>query len=540
MLSFIAANYKKGDRIEICCSEGKTSGEIVFVDHNGIVLLLPNGELCGIAAADVRSFTAPKPSNIVLPSNADQNTYTPAADPAPQPSEETLPATEAEAPHEEKRTSIADVIEPAAAPEDGNALTGALSTPGVKVVGKISLEELKKVDPKFNKSYIFNKKDNNSGNEVKPMGRITHFNPMKNYGFIHDDEINSDLYFNLLSIVDETLKRNVKVGTPVVYSMKRNAVGYVAFGIHAPASINELLDLVDAHIEKGHFTTAEILLGHILKVDANNRDALDLMAEVKTFLPSKNFNNAPKAPKAPKPQQQTTFNTFNKKENTFNEDVLYAKAKRASLEKNYDEAEKLYIKALHAGQRVESCVKDMLQIYVTRYKRTDTPEETEKALHDALAAYDKYKSYLTDDLSTLQFLAGNFYLPLNEYETYLELSKKILTRPEVNTTSKRVFYLWQQALALHKLNRDEEALAMLDEGLKQSPNHTQMKNLKEVIEHPELFPFSNPANNIKGEAEAQSEAPETAAEAAPEAVPAENTPEEPAEEAATTEESFAE
>lgn len=540
MLSFIAANYKKGDRIEICCSEGKTSGEIVFVDHNGIVLLLPNGELCGIAAADVRSFTAPKPANIVLPSNADHNTYAPTAAPAPQPqpSEETLPATEteaeAEAPNEEKYTSIADVIEPAAAPEDGNALTGALSTPGVKVVGKISLEQLQKVDPKFNKSYIFNKKDNNAANEVKAMGRITHFNPMKNYGFIHDDEINSDLYFNLLSIVDDTLKRNVKVGTPVVYSMKRNAVGYVAFGIHAPASIDEILDLVDAHIEKGHFTTAEVLLDHVLKVDANNRDALDLMAEVKTFLPSKNYN-APKAPKAPKAPQQTTFNTF-KKDNTFNEDVLYAKAKRASLEKNYDEAEKLYIKALHAGQRVESCVKDMLQIYVTRYKHTDTPEETEKALHDALAAYDKYKSYLTDDLSTLQFLAGNFYLPLNEYETYLELSKKILTRPEVNTTSKRVFYLWQQALALHKLNRDEEALAMLDEGLKQSPNHTQMKNLKEVIEHPELFPFSNPANNIKGEAEAQSEAPE----ATPEAAPAESTPEEPAEEAVATEESFAE
>ncbi len=518
MLSFIAANYKKGDSIEICCSEGKTSGEIVFVDHNGIVLLLPNGNVCGIATADVRSFTAPKPGSIVLPHDASSNTYTPAATaPQEQPSEETLPTPEPEAEEEEKATSIADVLTPEDAPEDGNALTGALSTPAVKVVGKISLEHLQKVDPKFNKGYIFNKKENNASNantvnEVPPMGRITHFNPMKNYGFIHDDELNSDLYFNLLSIVDDSLKRNVKVGTPVVYSVKRNAVGYVAFGIHAPAPIDELLDLVDAHIEKGHFTTAEMLLDHILKVDANNRDALDLKAEVKSFIPTKPSKpyNAPKAPKAPKAPQPV-----NKKENLFNEDVLYAKAKRASLEKNFDEAEKLYIKALHAGQRVESCVKDMLQIYVMRYKRVDTPEEAEKAFQSAIAAYDKYKSYLSDDLSTLQFLAGNFYLPLNDYETYLELSKKILTRPEVNTTSKRVFYIWQQALALHKLNRDEEALAMLEEGLQQSPNHTQMKNLKEVIEHPELFPFSNPADNKKGEAEAKETAPEAPAESQP-------------------------
>lgn len=513
MLSFIAANYKKGDSIEICCSEGKTSGEIVFVDHNGIVLLLPNGNLCGIAAADVRSFTAPQPANIQLPASKEP-TVVPAETAAPvkAESEDAKPAAEPAPAEEDKRTSIADVIKPEAAPEDGNALTGAISTPAVKVVGRIPLDELQSIDPKFNKGYIFNKKDNNEANIVKPMGRITHFNSMKNYGFIHDEELNSDLYFNLLSIVDDTLKHNVKVGAPVVYSVKRNAVGYVAFGIHAPATTDELLDLVDAHIEKGHFTTAEILLSHILKADANNRDALDLMAEVKTFLPNKN-NNAPKAPKVPKAPQKVY-----KAENTFNEDVLYSKAKRASLEKNFDEAEKLYIKALHAGQRVESCVKDLLQIYVTRYKHTDTPEEAEKALHNALQAYDKYKSYLGDDLSTLQFLAGNFYLPLNEYETYLKLSEKILTRPEVNTTSKRVFYIWQQALALHKLNRDEEALALIDEGLKQSPNHTQMKNLKEVIEHPELFPYSNPANNIKGEAKA--DAPEAAPEA-PAETPAE-------------------
>ena len=531
MLSFIAANYKKGDSIDISCSEGKYSGKIAFVNHEGIVLLLPNGNVCGISAADLHSFTAPMPAHINEPETAQNdttvsvdNTVAPAA-PSAYTTELPHEETPEEAPVQEqpaaegKLTSIADVIEPQAEPEDGNALTGALSTPAVKVVGKIPLEELNKIDRKRNKSAIFNKKDkaeNVNESEAKcipPMGRITFFNSMKGFGFIHDEEMDADVYFCLNYIVDDTLKRNVKVGQPVVYSVKRNSVGYVAMGIHSPAPVDELLDLVDAHIEKGRFNSAEAILGHVLKVDASNRDAQDLMKEVKYFLPKEQKTRTQKPAK--------TFKPAPKKDNTFNDDVLYAKAKRAALEKKYDEAEKLYVKALHAGQRIESCVKDLLQIYVTRYKMQDTPEASDRAYDAAIEAYQKYKHYLSNDLSTLQFLAGNFYLPLNAYETYLNLSRQILANPEIGPGTKRTFYLWQQALALHKLKRDDEALAVLEEGLKTSPNHTQMKNLKEVIEHPELFPYDNPAVNIKGENNAAATAaPESKSAAAPAEEPA--------------------
>ena len=58
MLAFIKTNYQVGDPIEINCSEGVITGTIEFVNNKYIVLRQPNGKICGISAADIRTFTA--------------------------------------------------------------------------------------------------------------------------------------------------------------------------------------------------------------------------------------------------------------------------------------------------------------------------------------------------------------------------------------------------------------------------------------------------------------------------------------------------
>ena len=61
MLAFIKSNYQIGDTIEVTCSEGVIAGQIEYVNNKYIVLRQSNGKVCGIAASDIRTFTANSP-----------------------------------------------------------------------------------------------------------------------------------------------------------------------------------------------------------------------------------------------------------------------------------------------------------------------------------------------------------------------------------------------------------------------------------------------------------------------------------------------
>ena len=65
MLTFIKTNYQTGDTIEVTCTEGTVTGQIEYVTSKYIVLRQSNGQICGIAAADVRSFRAQSPVPMV-------------------------------------------------------------------------------------------------------------------------------------------------------------------------------------------------------------------------------------------------------------------------------------------------------------------------------------------------------------------------------------------------------------------------------------------------------------------------------------------
>ena len=51
----------------------------------------------------------------------------------------------------------------------------------------------------------------------------------------------------------------------------------------------------------------------------------------------------------------------------------------------------------------------------------------------------------------------------------------------------------QKGIALNKLGRTEEALAVADKGLALVPHHAQLRKLRYIIEHPELLVTAAPA-----------------------------------------------
>ena len=497
MLTFIKTNYQTGDAIEVTCSEGTVTGTIEYVTSKYIVLRQSNGQLCGIAANDVRSFRANCPVPMVPAHGEASVVKAPAYDP-----EDLNLGTNSnadDAPNEEQPQTLRDVI---GNEETADHLTGAAPVAEPKVIGHIDLAS---VDPKYGRRSYFRSDETQNNNDegsnnyasqyqrngfqrqpyVGARGRITYYNSLKRFGFIHDYNSDSDLYFYIQQIVDNELYDHLHKGTKVVYNIGHNNQGAIAMNIHLPHTVNDLYTMAEDSFDDHHYYAAKGMLEHILEVDPDNADAKQLLSDVETALP-------------------TVENEYQRGElQPYNPCLLYAQAKRAYLAKDYDEAERAYKEALEANEKPESCVKDLLTLYVSLYKQTDDNDEKVMLRQKASDFFEAHKQLLSDNLTTKQFLALNYYLPIQDYNKFLATVDDLLTDPQVShMLSRRVFYLWQKGIALNKMGRTEEALAICDEGLKLSPYNRQLANLRELILHPELLQQHTdeaPANNNSNE-----------------------------------------
>lgn len=479
MLAFIKANYHTGDSIEITCSEGTFEGQIEYVNNKYIVLRLPNGKIYGIAATDIRTFTAACP----VPVHPE---CTPACQ---EPADETTEDGESE--------DTADA--PAGSREDEDAGdTLRLEVPKVDspvVVGQI---DLSKIDPKLARRKYFRSNEENDGSEggydaerraageqpynsynkvysqdrepdyVPAKGRITYYNYDKRYGFIHDFAADIDLYFYIQQVSDRNLYEHLRKGTKVVYSIDRNMQGAIARCIHLPYRINELLSMAEDHIDAGRYYVAQGMCNHILEVSPEHAEAKEMLEQIAEMQPSRQAH-------AEVPGG-----------NAYNLYTTYTAAKKAYLAKDYALAEELYRKALDADEKPDSCVKDLITLYVSRYKQAESEEEKKTTYDTAATFFEQYKDLLPDNLTTRQFLALNYYLPVQDYDKFLTIVDDILTDPAVNKVlSRKIFYLWQKGIVLNKTGHAEEALALTEEGLALAPRSRQLLNLREYILHPE-------------------------------------------------------
>lgn len=471
MLAYIKSNYKTGDTVQITCSEGLITGEIEFVSNKYIVLRQPNGQIMGIAAEDVHTFTADCPVPL-----------TPAVKPATQ--------APAETEDDEEDGTFADAAtqsETAQPNGYGRTANYMEDRPTLefnpKVVGKINLAQ---VDPKYGKrSFFRSSADTDSfGNApadgdtphhtaaysgtrkpfVSARGRITYYNTEKRYGFIHDYTEDTDIYFHQSQVVDSALYDELCKGTKVAYTLGKNTQGLCAYCLHLPCTAESLLPLAEDFFDARRYQQAQSILQQILDADPDNTAANDLLEDIRSAAPA--IHDADSAPFVPSP--------------------LYAQAKKLYLAKRVDEAEEAYLHAIEAGERVESCVKDLVTLYVSRYKQAEDPEEKANCKKKAMDFLDSHRDKLADNLTTKQFLALNYYLSLQEYDSFITVVDEILQDPAIQrVNSKRAFYIWQKAIVLNKLGRRDDALELIDEGLSIVPTHHQLRRLQQYILYPE-------------------------------------------------------
>lgn len=522
MLKYIKANYKAGDSIEITTSEGGMIGEIEYVTDKFIILRQPNGQICGIAASDVRTFTAQAPEPLIPAGKP--ATAPPADEDYDNPSEENEATQNQENDTENGEEADQTLI---------NESLAAMSEP--KVVGHIDLDRLQRIDPRFSRRRYFrndseegemDEEDDNAENDatsdgsmyrrnayVGAKGRITYYNNERRYGFIHDYKSEDSLYFHIQQVADPRLYDYLRKGTKVVYTTDRNAQGLVARCVHLPKSFDDVLMLANDEYDARHFNTARDLVNHLLEIDPEYKPAKDLLDEMNDTAPSRY---------TPFAQQFHSASQYNIPS------TLYAQAKRAFLGKDNRKAEDLYKQAIEAGEKVETCIKDLVTLYVSEYKQQEEGEAKEAARQKAVEFLNKHRDSLPDNLTNKQFLALNYYLPILDLHKFIELVDEIMADPQVSKIlSRRVFYIWQKAIAYNKMNRVDEALDLIEEGLKLSPYNRQLANLKNQILNPEINGRAEEAMPaLPTSDETASSAPETATPeaAAPEtaAAPADN------------------
>lgn len=574
MLTFIKTNYHIGDSIDITCSEGTITGEIEYVNSKYIVLRQPNGKICGIAADDVRTFTAPNP--VAFEPQSKPVTLAPVYDELT----DSTTATAETAESNDEATNK-DTPETAEAPDEvaeGKSrikLTDDVpSVPEPKVVGHIDLDS---IDPQHNRRRYFTHNDEDESKEaasdtesasdsendpfISACGRITYYNPEKRFGFLHDFASDTDLYFYGQQIADPDLYSVLGKGTKVAYTIGRNNQGPMATCLHLPRPLSDLYALAEEAADVNHYHTAKALLERVLEIDADHKEAKALLDELEHTAPEprrapfsptpygrersygteprsynqertydsarsygnersygsnngynygsngygnsyngyKNVNNGFNGNKGYTPGRQHTDDNSNSAA-TYAPTFVYAQAKRAFLAKKYDEAEQLYLKAIDNDEKAESCVKDLITLYVSRYKQADTDEAKNEAIGKSEELLQKYGQLLSKSLTTKQFLALNYYLPIQQYDKFLAMVDNILTDPQVaNAPQRKVFFLWQKGIALNKLNRSDEALALAEEALEWAPRSRQLINLRDFILHPELREAAAAASETAGE-----------------------------------------
>lgn len=468
MLAFIKTNYRAGDTIEVTTDEGTFTGEMEYVNEKYLVLRQPNGKIVGIAASSVHTFSADIPVPVI-----------------PEGKPVTKPAVYDEPTEKTEEEVLTSDEEERATDEQSELEELGINIAEPKVIGKIDLD---RVDPRYSRRRYFKgddlepetlekqERENNYYTKresyVPAKGRITYYNREKRYGFIHDYTTDGDLYFQQYQVVDSALYDQLSRGTKVVYSHDHNQQGPTAVCLHLPHTVSHLLEIVENQIEARRYQYARGICDHILEADPENAEAKSVLEELQ------NYQSVPRFAQQPSEYSSTQYNPY----------TIYSGAKKAYLEKNYAEAEKLYLQAIEADEKSESCIKDLLTLYVSLFKQAETEEVKNEIKEKADTLLESHRHLLPDNLTTNQFLALNYYLPMLSYDRFNEMVDKIMADPGISeNVSRKVFYLWQKAIVLVKTNHTEEALSLAEEGLAIAPHSRQLQNIRNLILYPELY-----------------------------------------------------
>ena len=471
MFEYIKETYKKGDRLKLICVNGDFTGEIVFIGADSIVLKTIDGRTCGIKGSDISFFEEILAEKSDVSQNGDNEGVVVTVENNLEVDAEKIDKTGEVVKDEPTRAIDEDVK----IDEPHSESTKINYLPSIKTGDVIPLDELYRIDPKTARPKIRKKQkptqtfhgldelgvlvedEHRKQNEkyLPALGEIRTAKPEKNYGFIIDGKTGKQLYFSFGQIIDNGIVKSSgsMYHMPVVYSVQSGERGEMAISIHRPNKIIDLIKLSKELAETGEIKHAIHVLDHILAEYPNNFTAGELRQKL-----SKSWSH------------QTSGENAN----------LYTQAKRYNLAKDYPKAIEYFIKAIEAGVKTESSIKDLGMLYAQLYKQGGMGSLDYK--EKVIRLIDKHEQDLPNSISTLYYLE-NLYYSIQDYERFIHVAKELLEEKELQyDKNRRSLLLCKIAAAYIQSGEKETALETIEEVLGTDPKNVGALKLKAAIE----------------------------------------------------------
>lgn len=452
-----------GDNVTLTTSDNLLISGVIFdIDDSVIVVEDQNGNQEFICGSDILNFT--KKKEISCPNQANDSDV-----------KSTISEEIQEDSVEKNRTEL----------NPDNDDTTSVNN-GLKIIGKIPLEDLYEKDPSLKEKIEKAEKKREKRNQkaivvgntfdvlaplvesehelenekiIPAIGHIERCFVDKMFGFIYDSKTQKSIHFSCKEIIDKKLAVSLTRGTSVIYSISNNRQGETATSIHKPGSIKSLVDLSKQLSENGDYLHSVEVLEHILSEYPNNYTAGKLKIEIEKFIPQWTF-------------QKKTYSN------------LYTKAKKHDQKKEYDLALDCYFKALEKGEKVESCIKDIASMYANLYRQAEE-DKKEKYRQKGISFLQKYANQLQNTMSNLQHLE-NIYYSIKDYDNFIVTADSLIDDDNYTRDKRKHSYLLaKKASVLLQQDKKDEALDCVEEALSIDGVNTFAQKLKAIIEQPE-------------------------------------------------------
>ena len=161
---------------------------------------------------------------------------------------------------------------------------------------------------------------------------------------------------------------------------------------------------------------------------------------------------------------------------------LYDKARKYNDAKNFEKAIEFYKKAINAGQKVESAIKDLGMLYVQLAKKAQTEAEAIEYRKTAKKFMEDNRNSLDDTSVNMSYLE-NFYYAIKDFQNFKIVANIILENADEELEGPRhVFLLNKLASVLIREKQTEQAKVLLNKAVDLYPEGVGAKRLLELLE----------------------------------------------------------
>ncbi|MBC8233248.1 tetratricopeptide repeat protein [bacterium] len=310
----------------------------------------------------------------------------------------------------------------------------------------LALESFRQVDGQLSESYQrivaeFSKADQEEKkkSELKilqqPQGYIYTYRKDRGFGFL-EDLIGKKYFFHRSAIIDDTLLdriNNLDLGEqiPAVFETAEGPKGPLALRVALLRTVDELFNIATDCAEEGDYARAIGYIRQVLDRDSEYPEAQDLYEKWREYV------RATGVPKGSNP---------------------YARAKRIGLiEKDLDNAARLFRQAISQGDNTESAIKDLAHLLVQQ----GNPKQAIEFLQENRG--------IVQDQQSVDNMLIVFYQNANQYNQAIALLRKKLDH--ASGKEKEAQVLWQIANCYLRQENYDQAKQTFEEVLDLHPDN---------------------------------------------------------------------